>query len=932
MSADEEKQSEQLGLFPDLEFVAGFKSVGEAIVTDFSCPSCLYEWSGRPRPEGCLESYCCPRCKHAWSGQAKAATARRAVFGSKVSSGASVVERVDKPPYRVPLMSEIARLPWNGCTVVSSFSGCGGSCLGFKMLGFRVAWASEFVPAARDTYRANHPGTILDDRDIRKVQPEEILNAIGLKAGEVDVLEGSPPCFEAGTPVLTRRGLVPIEHVVVGDMVLTHKLRWKKVTSVSSREARTVLLEDRIAVTGDHLFLSRESSKLRGPITLGVESWKAVGKLQKSFCATPVDFPYATPPVPPEGFIYSEDFWYCVGRWIGDGWVRLHPGDPVRPAKDRLPQHRSPIPCKVCGEPSRKHSRAGFNYYGNYCSRRHMKEHNRRLKRHPRWGVMLCSSFFEGSELKRRLDRLGVPVAMGTVKHTRRFIINRKSLVLWLLKYFGRHATGKTLPAWVFGMREDWRHWLFEGYIDADGSKGERGKIITGTVSRCLASGMTLLAGTFGYTTSFLARKRAHDVIEGRKVKTHQSYTMGFTPDDGRYTQVQDGIRWRRMRRPLKPGKDNVTVYDLEVDEDHSFLADTFFVHNCASFSTAGKRDVDSRQGKRKYSDTKQRTDDLFYEFTRLLEGLRPKVFIAENVSGLTKGAAKGYFLDILGALKDCGYVVEVKVLDAQYLGVPQMRARAIFMGVRRDLGARPIWPDPLPYGYTVRDALPWLVALDKDLNLKREFDAELSADRPAPTVPATKEGGSWPGYSAEMEVERVPLRAIHDTSGQFSQGDITDRPCPAITVGVNALDSYHYQIEEALVPKHQPDLIPPPVEPESDMSRFATGAEWDKVPVGGQSEKYFQLTKPDPERPCPTVTQLGGNAGLASVCHPTEKRKFSIGELKRICGFPDDFVLTGSYAQQWERLGRAVPPVMMAHVARCVLKVLEGSRNNQGG
>jgi DNA (cytosine-5)-methyltransferase 1 len=51
-------------------------------------------------------------------------------------------------------------------------------------------------------------------------------------------------------------------------------------------------------------------------------------------------------------------------------------------------------------------------------------------------------------------------------------------------------------------------------------------------------------------------------------------------------------------------------------------------------------------------------------------------------------------------------------------------------------------------------------------------------------------------------------------------------------------------------------------------------------------------------------------------VTHPTERRKFTIAELRRICGFPDDFVLTGTYAQQWERLGRAVPPPMMRAVA----------------
>jgi DNA (cytosine-5)-methyltransferase 1 len=62
-------------------------------------------------------------------------------------------------------------------------------------------------------------------------------------------------------------------------------------------------------------------------------------------------------------------------------------------------------------------------------------------------------------------------------------------------------------------------------------------------------------------------------------------------------------------------------------------------------------------------------------------------------------------------------------------------------------------------------------------------------------------------------------------------------------------------------------------------------------------------------------VTGVGG----AAVLHPTECRKLSLNEVRRLCGFPDDFVLTGSYAQGGERLARAVPPVMMAHIAAAV-------------
>lgn len=269
----------------------------------------------------------------------------------------------------------------------------------------------------------------------------------------------------------------------------------------------------------------------------------------------------------------------------------------------------------------------------------------------------------------------------------------------------------------------------------------------------------------------------------------------------------------------------------------------------CASFSTAGKREAGWGKVKA-YSDTKQRTDDLFFEYARLLRGLQPKTFVAENVSGLVKGTAKGYFLEILATLKK-GYRVKAAVLDAQWLGVPQARQRLIFMGVRKDLELDPVHPTPLPYRYSVKDALPWIA------------------------------------------------RVVHDTSGERSTGDVTDRPCPTVTVGVGGLNSAHFKVEA-----------------EANISRFDFGRKWDELKIGEQHPTRFNLVKADPDRPCPTIVQSAGNSSLASVVHPTEKRKFSIAELRRICGFPDDFALKGTYAQQWERLGRAVPPVMMMHIA----------------
>ncbi len=114
--------------------------------------------------------------------------------------------------------------------------------------------------------------------------------------------------------------------------------------------------------------------------------------------------------------------------------------------------------------------------------------------------------------------------------------------------------------------------------------------------------------------------------------------------------------------------------------------------------------------------------------------------------------------------------------------------------------------------------------------------------------------------------------------------------------------------------------LVHPSEIAEASIDGYAIGDEWDRMqPNGVSSSKYFNLVRPDPDKPSPTITQTGGTLGAASVTHPTEKRKFTIGELKRICAFPDDFILTGSWGQQWERLGRAVPPLMMYAVAKTV-------------
>ena len=96
-------------------------------------------------------------------------------------------------------MAEIGKVESNRLRAISLFSGCGGSSLGYRMAGLAVVWANEFIPAARQTYLANFPKAAVDARDIRKIKPAEVLKAIGMKAGELDLVDGSPPCASFST-------------------------------------------------------------------------------------------------------------------------------------------------------------------------------------------------------------------------------------------------------------------------------------------------------------------------------------------------------------------------------------------------------------------------------------------------------------------------------------------------------------------------------------------------------------------------------------------------------------------------------------------------------------------------------------------------------------------------------------------------------------
>ncbi len=91
------------------------------------------------------------------------------------------------------------------------------------------------------------------------------------------------------------------------------------------------------------------------------------------------------------------------------------------------------------------------------------------------------------------------------------------------------------------------------------------------------------------------------------------------------------------------------------------------------------------------------------------------------------------------------------------------------------------------------------------------------------------------------------------------------------------------------------------------------------------QKANDFSLIRLAWDSPSPTVckTLRPGQCGLL---HPEEDRFLSIAELKRVCAFPDKFVLSGSFETQWGRLGNAVPPLLAKSIAEALLQQLRGA------
>lgn len=212
---------------------------------------------------------------------------------------------------------------------IDFFAGIGGFRRGMELAGHECVGFCEFDKFATASYTSMHLLTqeqreFLDKMPLKQRQKEILkeeyrngewyANDIRrVYAGDIpkaDCWCFGFPCFVRGTYVLTEKGYIPIENVSVGDRVLTHKGRWKTVTSVMQRDNARIWNVNGFGIlptgtTAEHpYYVTRVSEPIE---------FKPVKGLNDSYYSTMV-----LPDEEPNE--YSKEIWWIIGRYIADGW------------------------------------------------------------------------------------------------------------------------------------------------------------------------------------------------------------------------------------------------------------------------------------------------------------------------------------------------------------------------------------------------------------------------------------------------------------------------------------------------------------------------------------------------------------------------------------------------------------------------------------
>ena len=377
--------------------------------------------------------------------------------------------------------------------------------------------------------------------------------------------------------------------------------------------------------------------------------------------------------------------------------------------------------------------------------------------------------------------------------------------------------------------------------------------------------------------------KNAYDKLEsvnGKKIirKVQELASMG---DDwaARKAKVDELYHGLESRNKVKQSY----MANYELDEEHfhwnvAFLdgrqykdeVDLFVGGSpCQSFSLVGKQ--------RGLEDTR---GTLFYEYARLIDEIRPKVFIYENVRAVTSHDGGKTWEKMQQVFSELGYTFDWKILNAKDYGIPQNRERLFVVGFRNDLQLEKEFAFPEP------------------IELEKKMKDFLMENAPG--------GYFLPKKGVEFVTKEKNL------TKKFTQIDGDIQLCQKKNQQFNWHGDFVFQSEEDAVEHDIPDL-----------EKYYLSEKVRKYVLASGTKNFYSKPKTDLDiaRPLLTTMHKMHRAGVDNyVTTEGRLRKLTPRECMRLMGFSDEFKIVVSDTSAYQQAGNSIVVDVLIHIMESII------------
>ena len=459
---------------------------------------------------------------------------------------------------------------------------------------------------------------------------------------DVDLIMHGSPCVTADSLILTKDGYKPIIDVHVGDEVLTKSNVWQKVVKKFDNGVHQTCYVDgmgfeNIHCTLNHKFYVREMYR-KGHKSIRCFK-EPVFKMAKDL--TKKDY-FGVPVIQDEKPFYTNecDFWYMLGMYLGDGWLSKTTND-----------------------------------------------------------IIIACNDIKLEKLKTHLNQEKWEYTYYKEKTCYKFRFSNKKIYEFIEKYIGTGSNKKNIPYEILCLPKLQLQNFYDGYLDSDGCiVNERHQF--SSINRNLIYSISLIINKLYKRPIGIYKNKVKNTkeIEGRLVNQKDWYLLRFNPNKKIQDKAfyEDGYIWYPFNKLVMAEKEN--VYNMEVEEDHSYIVQGCISKNCQDFSLAGKQ-----AGGDKDSGTRS---SLMYETIRIVEKLKPKYVIWENVKNLLSKKHRHNFDAYLHTMKQLGYNNYYQVLNAKDYLTPQNRERVFTISIRNDIDKDFHFPEKQPLKLRLKDLL----------------------------------------------------------------------------------------------------------------------------------------------------------------------------------------------------------------------------------